>query len=387
MRGGKAIRTLATGREYRKLRPVRMNARKKIRPPRRSRSARSALRETAERLRAILETAVEAIVTIDEAGIIESANPACERTFGYRAAEIIGCNVSVLMPSPYREQHDGYLANYLGSGKAKIIGIGREVVGQRKDGTIFPMDLSVSEVRLPDRRLFTGVIRDLTVRKRLEAEVLDISDREQRRIGQDLHDGLGQHLAGIELMSQVLEQRVASVKSREAAALAGEVAKINRHVRDAISQTRALARGLSPVVLESEGLMAALHQLAAQAEQMFQIQCRFDCNPPVLVDEPSVATHIYRIAQEAVSNAVKHGKARTVFIQLRATSERLFLMVKDDGVGISKSPPKSKGMGLRIMQYRAGMIGGSLVVQRDPDGGTSVLCSVQRRPFQKVPRK
>lgn len=395
MRGGKAIRSLATGRGYRKLRPVRMTARKKSTSPRRSkaRSARgslnagTALRETAERLRAILETAVEAIITIDERGIIESANPACERLFGYRASEIIGSNVSVLMPSPYREQHDGYIANYLRSGKAKIIGIGREVVGQRKDGSVFPMDLSVSEVKLADRRLFTGFVRDLTVRKRLETEVLDISDREQQRIGQDLHDGLGQHLTGIELMSQVLEQRVASVKSRDAQVLSGEVAKITRHVRDAISQTRSLARGLSPVVLESEGLMAALHQLAAQAEQMFQIQCRFECDPPVLVDEPSVATHLYRIAQEAVSNAVKHGKARKVIVRLRANSERLFLMVKDDGVGISKSPPKSKGMGLRIMQYRAGMIGGSLVVQREPDGGTSVLCSVQRRPYQKVPRK
>lgn len=354
---------------------------------RRPTSARTALAETAERLRAILETAVEAIVTIDERGIIESANPACERIFGYRASEIIGKNVSILMPSPYREHHDGYLANYLRGGQAKIIGIGREVVGQRKDGSVFPMDLSVSEVNLSSGRLFTGVIRDLTDRKRLEAEVLDISDREQRRIGQDLHDGLGQHLAGIELMSQVLEQRVASVKARDAAALAGEVAKITRHVRDAISQTRSLARGLSPVVLESEGLMAALHQLAGQAEQMFQIQCRFECAPPVLVDEPSVATHLYRVAQEAVSNAVKHGKARSVMIRLRATSERLFLMVKDDGVGIPKTLPKTKGMGLRIMQYRAGMIGGSLVVERDSEGGTSILCSVPRRFNQKSSRK
>ena len=125
--------------------------------------------DTAERLRAILETAVEGIITIDERGNIESVNPAAELTFGYKAAELIGRNVSILMPSPYREEHDGYLAHYLSTGQARIIGIGREVVGRRKDGTLFPMDLAVSEVRLAHQRLFTGFIRDITERKKAEA--------------------------------------------------------------------------------------------------------------------------------------------------------------------------------------------------------------------------
>jgi PAS domain S-box-containing protein len=131
----------------------------------------SALRDSGERLRAILETAVEGIITIDDRGLIESINPAAEKAFGYHASEVIGKNVSVLMPSPYREEHDAYMANYLSTGKAKIIGIGREVVGQRKDGSVFPMDLAVSEVRLADRRLFTGFIRDISERKRAEARL------------------------------------------------------------------------------------------------------------------------------------------------------------------------------------------------------------------------
>jgi PAS domain S-box-containing protein len=137
-------------------------------PPPSDRSATAALEESEERLRAILATAVEGIITIDDHGLIDSINPAAERIFGYAAPEVMGKNVSVLMPSPYCEEHDRYLENYLRTGHAKIIGIGREVVGRRKDGSTFPMDLSVSEVRLASRRLFTGFVRDISDRKRAE---------------------------------------------------------------------------------------------------------------------------------------------------------------------------------------------------------------------------
>jgi len=332
------------------------------------RQAASDLRDSAERLRAILETAVEGIITIDERGIIESFNLAAERIFGYKAKEVIGRNVSLLMPSPHREQHDTYLGNYLRTGHAKIIGIGREIVARRKNGTVFPMDLSVSEVRLADRRLFTGFIRDITERKRLEKEILDISEREQRRIGQDLHDGLCQHLAGIELMSQVLEQKLAR-RSKAAAARAGDIAK---NVRDAISHTRLLARGLSPVTLESEGLMSALQELALNTEKIFHVACRFDCHPPVPVSDYPAATHLFRLAQEAVSNALKHGKAKRILIRLKEERGRLALSIIDNGSGFPTQIPKSKGMGLRIMQSRAGMIGGTLAIERNAVGGTSV---------------
>jgi PAS domain S-box-containing protein len=131
--------------------------------------AEQALREREARLRAILDTTVDGIITIDAQGIIESFNLVAERIFGYAAAEVLGQEVSLLMPSPYREEHDGYLARYLRTGEKRIIGIGREVVGRRKDGATFPMDLAVSEVRLGNRRLFTGIVRDITERKRLAA--------------------------------------------------------------------------------------------------------------------------------------------------------------------------------------------------------------------------
>jgi len=342
--------------------------------------AASALRDSAERLRAILETAVEGIITIDEHGIIESFNPAAERIFGYRAKEVIGKNVSVLMPSPHREQHDNYLGNYLHTGHAKIIGIGREIVARRKNGTVFPMDLSVSEVRLADRRLFTGFIRDITERKRLEKEILEISEREQRRIGHDLHDGLCQHLAGIELMSQVLEQKLAR-RSKAAAARASDIAK---NVREAIGHTRLLARGLSPVTLESEGLMSALQELALSTEKIFRVTCRFDCDPPVLVSDFPAATHLFRLAQEAVSNALKHGQAKRILIRLKVERVQMILSVIDNGSGFPPQRPKSKGMGLRIMQSRAGMIGGTLAIERNAAGGTSVTVRTPNVVRQKT---
>jgi PAS domain S-box-containing protein len=297
-------------------------------------------------------------------------NPAAEKTFGWNAKEIIGKNVSVLMPSPYKEQHDGYIANYLRSGHAKIIGIGREVVGQRKDGSVFAMDLAVSEVRLANRRLFAGFVRDITERKRLEQEILEISDRERQRLGQDLHDGLCQHLAGIELMSQVLEQKLAPKSKADAA----RVADIAAHVREAISQTRLLARGLFPVTLESEGLQSALEELAANTEKMFGITCRLVSHGEMKISDLAAATHLYRIAQEAVSNAFKHGKASKVTIGLDFEPKRISLSVKDNGVGFSREAAKNKGMGLRIMQYRAAMLGGTLTVEPNSNGGTSVVC-------------
>jgi two-component system, LuxR family, sensor kinase FixL len=334
------------------------------------RNVREPVHETAERLRAILETAVEGIITIDARGTIESLNPAAERLFGYAAVELIGKNVRVLMPSPYRQEHDGYLANYMRTGHARIIGIGREVVGQRKDGTVFPMDLAVSEVKLQDRRLFTGFVRDITERKRMEQEILEISNREQRRIGQDLHDGLGQELAGIQIMAEVLEHDLTKKSKRDAT----QAGKIAGHVRRTISHTRMLARGLSPVEVEANGLMSALGELSKSASALLRIDCRFHCPKPVLVKDNATATHLYRIAQEAINNAVKHGRATQVNIELLIKGKLRRLEVTDNGTGFRKAKAGHSGMGLRIMKYRADVIGGTLAVLPVEGGGTVVTC-------------
>jgi PAS domain S-box-containing protein len=222
------------------------------------------------------------------------------------------------------------------------------------------------------------IFRDITERRHLEREILEISDQERRRIGQDLHDGLCQHLAGIELMSQVLEQKLAT-KSKADAARAGEIAG---HVREAIGQTRSLARGLAPVTLESEGLSSALRELAVNTEKLFGIACRVELVESIPFSAAATGTHLYRIAQEAVSNAIKHGKATEVVIRLRPAHHRLELTVADNGSGFPKVISRQGGMGLRIMRYRAGMIAGLLSIEPNPAGGTIVSCSV---PIQNAP--
>ena len=329
-----------------------------------------ALRESEAKARGILDTAVDAIITIDSRGIIESFNRAAERLFGYKADDAIGKNVCFLMPDPYRSEHDGYLRNYFENGRAKIIGIGREVVAQRSDGSLFPADLAVSEVRLGDRRLFTGIVRDISEQKRLEQEILEISDREKRRIGQDMHDSLGQLLTGIGFKSKSLENKLAAKQVPEGA-IANQIAEL---VTQAIMQARGLARGLQPVEPRPAGLMSALEELSINIQDLFPVSCTFTCSQVVEIPNPALATHLYRIAQEACNNAIKHGRAKQIAIELARAEDVVTVTVRDDGVGFSQPAGTTKGMGMQIMRYRAAVVGGALSVRANGAGGTVISC-------------
>jgi signal transduction histidine kinase len=218
--------------------------------------------------------------------------------------------------------------------------------------------------------------KEIAARHRLEKEILEISEREQQRIGRDLHDDLGQRLVGISYMSHLL----ANALSANGAPEAPQATKITALLNDALGLTRSLARGLHPVALKSGGLMAALADLAERTAEMFQVGCRFTgpADEPRLSD--SVATHLYRIAQEAVTNAVNHGKADIIIIKLDAAREHSVLSVADNGTGMPKLNPRRKGMGLRIMNYRADVIGGTLAFSTSGNGGTTVTCTVSTIP-------
>jgi PAS domain S-box-containing protein len=319
---------------------------------------------------AILDTVGAPVIVLDHEGRILRFNPACEITSGYSSDEVQGRCFWDLFMLP--EEADRFRAVF-------------EVL--RTD--LLPQNHQTSCVtRRGDQRLIawtstllpgigensdcviaTGI--DITERKQLEKAILDISAREQRRIGQDLHDGLGQHLAGIAFMAKVHEARLADKNSPEAE----DAAKLVKLVNEAIHKTRELARGLFPVVSDSHGLMSALQLWVAEVEDLFGISCRFRCETPVLIHNVGMATHLYHIAQEAVNNAIKHGEPDEILIQLTARSDRGRLVIKDDGKGIADGSAGSSGMGMHIMKYRSAMIGGALEIRRGTTRGTIVTCS------------
>ena len=232
-------------------------------------------------------------------------------------------------------------------------------------------EVTFDETGTPIRMV--GTVHDITERRHLERQIVYLSGRARRRIGQDLHDGLGQHLTGIAFMSKVLEQKLAAKSLAEAA----DVREIVKLVNQAINETRRLARGLAPVDLSADGLMLALQEFAANVEKLSGISCDFKCEKPVLTKDHFAALNLYRIAEEAVDNAIKHGKAKHILIGLSSVNDRTTLTVKDDGVGIPEGWEKSKSMGLNIIKYRTRQIGASFDIKRDAGGGTIVTCSFQ----------
>ena len=218
------------------------------------------------------------------------------------------------------------------------------------------------------------VLRTRAERERLEREVLQAGEDERRRIGQDLHDSLGQTLTSIVFMSSALTR---SIESREVGA-GDQADRICSLAKDAVRQARGLARGLVPVDLKAEGLMAALEGLAANVSEVFKVNCRFECPRPVLIHDNAIATHLYRIAQEAANNALRHAHAANIVIRLEEGEGQIVLSIGDDGPGLPDDLDRMKGSGLRIMSYRARMIGGSLDIGRGPQGGTCVACRLPR---------
>ena len=462
--------------------------------------AHEELREREERLRAILNTAADAIITIDQRGVVASINPVTEQMFGYKQDELVGQNIKILMPQPYRDEHDGYLARYQQTGKAHVVCNRREFVGQRKDGSTFPIDVTVSEVG--QLGIFTGIVREITERKAVEAalqrehefaesltntaqniilvldtegrvvqinpymeeltgwtldeakgrdwfdtflpgrdrqptrdlfgralgdtrtrghvnsivtkdgrerqiawwdapltdrdgsligliatgydvtdrrelqkQVLEATTAEQRRIGHDLHDGLTQQITGLGLLARGIQNKLAA----ESSPLADRQERLCQAIQEAWEHSRQLSHGLLVVDPDAHGLMSALETLAQETTDLSQTTCEFICKEPVLFDDNATATHLYRITQEALHNAIRHGRPTRIGVMLTEDDDGITLTVEDDGKGMDTAvTAESSGMGLRIMQYRSELIGASLDIHSIPGDGTILTCTVPR---------
>ncbi len=221
--------------------------------------------------------------------------------------------------------------------------------------------------------------KEIAERERLERELLDAGARERRQLGFDLHDGLCQHLTGTALAVQVLKEKL----TRSGAPEAAEAAKAVDLIEDGITLSRKLAKGLQPVEMHAGGLMQALQEFAAATTELFKINCRFECDAPLLLSDISTADHLYHIAREATANAIKHGHARNVVIALEERDDGSYLTVTDDGVGMPDPLPKTRGMGLTIMAQRAKLIGARFSIQTASPHGTIVSCCLPTLPRAK----
>lgn len=331
----------------------------------------------AERARRLLAAAVEQaaepiVVTdaaLDEPGPrIVYANDAHRRVFGYEAHELLGQTPRLFQgPKSDRAVLDRVRQKLEGGEPVQA-----ETINYRKDGSEFILQWEIAPVRDEDGAIvnWVGTQRDVTERRHLERQLLEVAAREQERMARELHDGLAQVLSGSAFKLQALRGTLDRLGHDD---ISAEVERVREHVADALSQARAIARGLFPVNVDPDGLMVALERLALDVEEDYGIDCSFTFETPVLVRTDEQSGHLYRIAQEAIANAVRHGQAGSVLVDLFHDDGRSVLTVQDDGVGITDEALEQEGgLGLRTMQYRAERIGGQLEVRRRERGGTVV---------------
>ncbi len=352
-------------------------------------------KESKEHLEAILDSAADAIMTVDDEGIIASLNPATERLFGYPRESVLGKSVFSLLTSPSGK--NPILVSSIQQLPSSVLGTGGylELTAKRNDGTDFDAELTVS--RIDHMSLLIVVIRDVSQRKELQKKVLEIASDEQRRIGQELHDGTQQELTGLSLIAGTIEdffnQRVRSVNNQQQeltldhadiSRLMLHTSKLVQGLNAANKHVQSLSHGIMPVQIDAEGLHSALTELANETTLEDKVVCRFVHSGALSIQSNTVATHLYRIAQEAINNAQRHGGAKEICVSLLADERRVLLEISDDGVGMDGSAKnasgKSKhGAGLQIMEYRASVIGGVLSISTTKNQGTIVRCTITGR--------
>jgi len=335
------------------------------------------LQRAQERFVKAFQASPDAIILTSMDGRYIDVNPGFQRLSGYSRDEVVGHTSHEIMR--WVNPQDRVTVMRLLREQGAVYDF--EARLRDKSGTIREMLLSVERIELDGVPCALTIAHDVTERRELERELVEISERERQRIGYDLHDTLGQQLAGVAFLSKVLEQRLAAHNAAEAT----QAAQIVTFVNQAIEQARTLAMGLAPVTLETYGLVFALQELAASVESLFHCACKVSSHHAIHITDHAVAIHLYRIVQEAINNAVQHGKATQITITLALRREGgMILMVHDNGVGFPTVVAERPGMGLRIMHHRARMIGATLEIQRGAPGGTCVICTLDNPALVSV---
>lgn len=320
----------------------------------------------------MFEAAPDGIIVVDGGGRIVDLNPAAERMFGYRREELLGSEVETLVPAASRPVHRSEREAYVEDPHPRPMGIGMELRGVRKDGSEFPVEISLSPFSPNGEARVISIVRDVTERKRLRefgAGTVRAAEEERRRIARELHDDTAQRLAG--LLVRLRLAREADDEARRKELLEG----IRDEILASAEAIRRVARGLRPPALEDAGLGAALrgHVRQRLESSSLEVSLRIDAVEDLLDDESKLA--VYRIVQEALSNVLRHADAEEVSVRVRATDGHVVAEVEDDGRGFEFPPSRARadaGLGLVGMEERAAIAGGELEIDSAPGRGTTV---------------
>jgi PAS domain S-box-containing protein len=328
--------------------------------------ANATIRKREERHEHVIQTALDGFVRFERTGRLLEVNKALCDLLGCAPKELLQRNVFDAHGAALREEMKRHVDQLEQHGAARCF-----TRLLRGDGTEVDVEISL---RCEDDELF-GFVRDISTQLRLERELQQITLEERRRFGHELHDGLGQQLTAIELMTHTLARELKSPAPIQAKA----AFEITTYIRRAITQTRELAHGLLPIAAEAEGLMNALHELARMTVLAGK-SCDFQCVQPVKISDSAVASHLYRIAQEAVTNTLKHAEAQHIRLRLEDRGSVVELTIEDDGRGLPRRKSSGGGMGLQVMQHRARLMGGHLAIESAAPKGVRIICSLPKQP-------
>jgi PAS domain S-box-containing protein len=338
--------------------------------------AEQAMQEREARHAAILESALDCIVTIDERGRVLEFNAAAEQTFGYDAAEAVGREmVELIVPPSLRDAHRQGFSRHLESGEARLLGRRIEIVGMRADGSEFPVELTITRIALPGAPVFTGFLRDVTERKRAEEELrasrlrlVGAQDAERRRLERNLHDGAQQRLVSLALTLRLARERVPAADGDALELLA----RAQEELALALNELRELARGIHPAVLTQRGLAPALEGVAERSTVPVQL----DALPRERLPEP-VEAAAYYVVCEALVNVGKYSNASKARVSVAGDDSWLVIEVSDDGIGGADA---RRGSGLRGLADRVEALDGKLELDSAPGGGTRLRVEIPLQP-------
>ena len=322
-------------------------------------------------LELLTETATEGVVSVDAKGTIRTANLAFQAMFGWSEDELIGQPVEVLMPSVSRNMHEQHRMNYFAKPHPRLMGGGLQLMGQRKDGSTFPIEVSLNHVPIPGGDRAFAFVTDITQRKQMEEALSDLSqkliqsqEQERARIGRELHDDVNQRLAMLAIALQQLEDDPSDVQ-KHLRALRKEVVGLSRDVQ-------ALSHELHPSRLEYLGVVAGRRSWCREFGEWQRVEVHFESDASASLPF-EIGLCLFRVVQEALHNAVKHSGARHINVALHQGIGAIHLTIRDSGRGFEmEATALGKGVGLASMQERVRLVNGTISIRSQPGGGTSI---------------